>query len=180
MVTSAGDVIDVKLILPAYDAMLAKFNHRTPPRRGRSPLQIVAGAGSSIHPKARAAGCRDRSRSRRLDFAPAGTLHWFDLCETSHSRHRLFSTDKSGWTPHYTSSADRIRTVAGSRYIRTIVRSRLVCRLISTIPASRHSSRHRRPATPRKFVYQTLFPYGPAASWKRFFENTLSPEFALD
>jgi len=35
---------------------------------------------------------------------PRGTLHWFDLCGDRRIRAIRLFQDKSGWTPHYTSS----------------------------------------------------------------------------
>ena len=36
-----------------------------------------------------------------LISVPAGTRHWFDLCEEQEIRAIRLFLDKSGWTPHY-------------------------------------------------------------------------------
>ncbi|HET9994749.1 MAG TPA: cupin domain-containing protein [Candidatus Acidoferrum sp.] len=97
------DVIDVNPDTPGLDAMLAKFNieHTHDEDEVR---YIIAGRGLfHIHPKESAVVAIE-VEAGDLIRVPRGTLHWFDLCGERRIRAIRLFQDKSGWTPHYTSS----------------------------------------------------------------------------
>jgi 1,2-dihydroxy-3-keto-5-methylthiopentene dioxygenase len=98
-----ADVIDVNPETPGLDAMLAKFNieHTHDEDEVR---YIIAGRGLfHIHPKESAVVAIE-VEAGDLIRVPRGTLHWFDLCGERRIRAIRLFQDKSGWTPHYTSS----------------------------------------------------------------------------
>ena len=65
---------------------------------------IVAGKGIfHIHPKD-AAIVAIEVEAGDLIRVPAGTLHWFDLCDTRTIRAIRLFRDPAGWTPRYTES----------------------------------------------------------------------------
>lgn len=98
-----ADVIDVNPDTPGLDAMLAKFNieHTHDEDEVR---YIIAGRGLfHIHPKESPVVAIE-VEAGDLIRVPRGTLHWFDLCGERRIRAIRLFQDKSGWTPHYTSS----------------------------------------------------------------------------
>ena len=98
-----ADVIDVNADTPGIDAMLAKFNieHTHDEDEVR---YIVAGRGLfHIHPKQGPVAAIE-VEAGDLIRVPRGTMHWFDLCGDRRIRAIRLFQDKSGWTPHYTSS----------------------------------------------------------------------------
>ena len=98
-----ADVIDVNADTPGLDAMLAKFNieHAHDEDEVR---YIVAGRGLfHIHPQ-QGPVVAIEVEAGDLIRVPRGTLHWFDLCGDRRIRAIRLFQDKSGWTPHYTSS----------------------------------------------------------------------------
>ena len=98
-----ADVIDVNADTPGLDAMLAKFNieHTHDEDEVR---YIVAGRGLfHIHPR-QGPVVAIEVEAGDLIRVPRGTLHWFDLCGDRRIRAIRLFQDKSGWTPHYTSS----------------------------------------------------------------------------
>jgi 1,2-dihydroxy-3-keto-5-methylthiopentene dioxygenase len=98
-----ADVIDVNADTPGLDAMLAKFNieHTHDEDEVR---YIIAGRGIfHIHP-AQGPVVAIEVEAGDLIRVPRGTLHWFDLCGDRRIRAIRLFQDKSGWTPHYTSS----------------------------------------------------------------------------
>ncbi|HKC25032.1 MAG TPA: cupin domain-containing protein [Thermoanaerobaculia bacterium] len=98
-----ADVIDVRPDTPGLDAMLAKFSREHWHDEDEVRL-IVSGRGIfHIRPKdgpvhAIEVGAGDSIR------VPAGTLHWFDLCEAREIRAIRLFQDPCGWTPRYTES----------------------------------------------------------------------------
>lgn len=97
------DVIDVNPDTPGLDAMLAKFKieHTHDEDEVR---YIIAGRGLfHIHPKESPVVAIE-VEAGDLIRVPCGTLHWFDLCGERRIRAIRLFQDKSGWTPHYTSS----------------------------------------------------------------------------
>src|SRR5438132_1171297 len=98
-----ADVIDVNADTPGLDAMLAKFSieHTHDEDEVR---YIIAGRGLfHIHPQ-RGPVVAIEIEAGDLIRVPRGTLHWFDLCGNRCIRAIRLFQDKSGWTPHYTSS----------------------------------------------------------------------------
>ena len=98
-----ADVIDVTPATPGLDAMLAKFSREHWHDEDEIRL-IVAGKGVfHIHPKD-AAIVAIEVEAGDLIRVPAGTLHWFDLCDTRTIRAIRLFRDPAGWTPRYTES----------------------------------------------------------------------------
>ncbi len=98
-----ADVIDVNPDTPGLDAMLSRFNieHRHDEDEVR---YIIAGGGLfHIHPQ-QGPVVAIEVEAGDLIRVPRGTLHWFDLCGDRRIRAIRLFQDKSGWTPHYTSS----------------------------------------------------------------------------
>ncbi len=98
-----ADVIDVNSDTPGLDVMLAKFNieHHHDEDEVR---YIVAGRGLfHIHPP-NSPVVAIEVEAGDLIRVPRGTLHWFDLCGDRRIRAIRLFQDKSGWTPHYSSS----------------------------------------------------------------------------
>ena len=98
-----ADVIDVTPATPGLDAMLAKFSREHWHDEDEIRL-IVAGKGIfHIHPKD-AAIVAIEVEAGDLIRVPAGTLLWFDLCDTRTIRAIRLFRDPAGWTPRYTES----------------------------------------------------------------------------
>jgi len=98
-----ADVIDVNPDTPGLDAMLSRFNieHRHDEDEVR---YILAGRGLfHIHPQ-QGPVVAIEVEAGDLIRVPRGTLHWFDLCGERRIRAIRLFQDKSGWTPHYSSS----------------------------------------------------------------------------
>ena len=95
-----ADVIDVKPDTPGLDAMLEKFSKEHTHSEDEVRF-IVKGRGVfHIH------GDDDRVFAIEVEGGdlinvPAGTRHWFDLCEDRLIRAIRLFQDPSGWTPEY-------------------------------------------------------------------------------
>ncbi len=95
-----ADVIDVTADTPNLGAMLDKFNKEHTHSEDEVRF-IVKGRGIfHVNPG-------DEPvfglviESGDLINVPAGTRHWFDLCEEREIRAIRLFLDPSGWTPHY-------------------------------------------------------------------------------
>jgi 1,2-dihydroxy-3-keto-5-methylthiopentene dioxygenase len=98
-----ADVIDVKPDTPGLDAMLAKFSREHWHDEDEVRL-IVSGRGIfHVRPKDGPVHAIEVSVGDSIRV-PAGTLHWFDLCEPREIRAVRLFQDPSGWTPRYTES----------------------------------------------------------------------------
>jgi len=98
-----ADVIDVTPATPNLDAMLAKFSREHWHDEDEVRL-VVSGKGIfHIHPK-NGPVVAIEVEAGDLIRVPAGTLHWFDLCDTRTIRAIRLFQDPSGWTPRYTDS----------------------------------------------------------------------------
>jgi len=98
-----ADVIDVRPETPGLDAMLAKFSREHWHDEDEVRL-IVSGRGVfHIHPKGGPVHAIEVAAGDSIRV-PAGTHHWFDLCETRTIRAIRLFQDVSGWTPRYTES----------------------------------------------------------------------------
>lgn len=95
-----ADVIDVNPETPGLDAMLARFDKEHTHSedevrftvRGRGVFHIRPESGPVFSVTVEAGD---------LLSVPAGTRHWFNLCESKTIRCIRLFEDKSGWTPHY-------------------------------------------------------------------------------
>lgn len=95
-----ADVINVSPETPNLDAMLNRFNkeHRHTEDEVRF---IVKGAGLfHIHPDGGPVFAVT-VEAGDLITVPAGTRHWFDLCQDRTIRAIRLFQDIAGWTPHY-------------------------------------------------------------------------------
>ena len=98
-----ADVIDVTPATPGLEAMLAKFSREHWHDDDEIRL-IVAGSGVfHVHPKGGAIVAIE-VEAGDLIRVPAGTLHWFDLCDTRTIRAIRLFKDPAGWAPRYTES----------------------------------------------------------------------------
>ena len=98
-----ADVIDVRPETPGLDAMLARFSREHWHDEDEVRL-IVSGRGVfHIHPKNAPVHAIEVSAGDSIRV-PAGTHHWFDLCESRSIRAIRLFQDPSGWTPRYTES----------------------------------------------------------------------------
>ena len=98
-----ADVIDVTPDVPNLQAMLDRFNKEHTHAEDEVRF-IVKGSGIfHIHPE----GSNVFSievREGDLINVPAGTKHWFDLCQERTIRAIRLFREKAGWTPEYTES----------------------------------------------------------------------------
>ena len=98
-----ADVIDVTPATPNLEAMLAKFSREHWHDEDEVRL-VVSGSGVfHIHPK-NGPVVAIEVEAGDLIRVPAGTLHWFDLCDTRSIRAIRLFQDPAGWTPRYTDS----------------------------------------------------------------------------
>lgn len=98
-----ADVIDVTPATPGLEAMLAKFSREHWHDEDEVRL-IVAGKGIfHIHPKDGPIVAIE-VEAGDLIRVPAGTRHWFDLCDTRTIRAIRLFRDPAGWVPRYTES----------------------------------------------------------------------------
>ena len=98
-----ADVIDVKPETPGLDAMLAKFSREHWHDEDEVRFIIEGSGVFHIHPKDGAIVAIE-VEAGDLIRVPAGTLHWFDLCDTRTIRAIRLFRDPAGWTPRYTES----------------------------------------------------------------------------
>lgn len=101
-----ADVIDVKPDTPGLDAMLNKFNKEHWHDEDEVRF-IIEGRGLfHIRPKDGGDVVGITVDAGDLIRVPAGTWHWFDLCEDKRIRAIRLFQDAGGWTPHYTESGE--------------------------------------------------------------------------
>jgi len=95
-----ADVIDVSADTPGLDEMLNKFNKEHTHTEDEVRF-IVKGRGIfHIRPENGPIFALQTDAGDLINV-PAGTRHWFDLCEEQEIRAIRLFLDKSGWTPHY-------------------------------------------------------------------------------
>lgn len=96
-----ADVINVTPETPGLTEMLAKFSKEHTHSEDEVRF-IVKGRGVfHIHPKNGDPVFGIQIEGGDMINVPAGTQHWFDLCEEKVIRAIRLFLDKSGWTPHY-------------------------------------------------------------------------------
>jgi 1,2-dihydroxy-3-keto-5-methylthiopentene dioxygenase len=102
---ATADVIDIKPDTPNLDAMLDRFNKEHWHDEDEVRF-IVKGRGLfHVHPKEGPVFSIEVVAGDMINV-PRGTHHWFDLCQDRTIRAIRLFQDKSGWTPHYTGSAE--------------------------------------------------------------------------
>ena len=99
----AADVIDIMPDTPNLQPMLDKFSREHWHDEDEVRF-IIAGHGIfHINPKTSPVVAIEVEQGDLLRV-PAGTLHWFDLCQDRRIRAMRLFQDPSGWTPRYTES----------------------------------------------------------------------------
>lgn len=95
-----ADVINVTPDTPNLDAMLNKFN-KEHTHADDEVRFILKGRGIfHIHPPGGPVFALQVEAGDLINV-PAGTRHWFDLCNERQIRAIRLFKDKSGWTPEY-------------------------------------------------------------------------------
>ena len=95
-----ADVISVSPETPGLDAMLNKFNKEHTHSEDEVRFTIKGSGVFHIHPdQGPVFGVQVEAGD--LINVPAGTKHWFDLCESRTIRCIRLFEDASGWAPHY-------------------------------------------------------------------------------
>ncbi|MBS1724205.1 MAG: cupin domain-containing protein [Armatimonadetes bacterium] len=99
----AADVIDLFPDTPNLDVMLAKFSKEHWHDEDEVRFIIEGRGVFHIHPKDSEVVALEVAEGD-LARVPAGTWHWFDLCQEKRIRAIRLFQDPTGWTPHYTES----------------------------------------------------------------------------
>ena len=95
-----ADVINVTSETPGLDDLLNKFNKEHTHSEDEVRFTVSGRGLFHIHPD-NGPVFAVHVESGDLINVPAGTKHWFDLCDDRHIRCIRLFEDKSGWTPHY-------------------------------------------------------------------------------
>jgi 1,2-dihydroxy-3-keto-5-methylthiopentene dioxygenase len=95
-----ADVINVSPATPNLDALLAKFSKEHTHSEDEVRFTVKGSGVFHIHPK-NGPVFGIQVESGDLINVPAGTQHWFDLCNDKTIRCIRLFQDQSGWTPHY-------------------------------------------------------------------------------
>ena len=98
-----ADVINVSPETPNLDAMLAKFAKEHTHSEDEVRFTVRGSGVFHIHPPGGPVFAI-QVESGDLINVPAGTQHWFDLCNDRTIRCIRLFQDASGWTPHYVES----------------------------------------------------------------------------
>jgi len=99
-----ADVINVSPETPGLEAMLDKFNKEHTHSEDEVRFTVRGSGLFHIHPPEHPVFAI-QVESGDLISVPAGTQHWFDLCESRTIRCIRLFEDMSGWTPHYVEDA---------------------------------------------------------------------------
>jgi 1,2-dihydroxy-3-keto-5-methylthiopentene dioxygenase len=103
-----ADVINVTPETPGLDAMLNKFNKEHTHDEDEIRF-IVKGRGVfHIHPPGGPVFAIETEEGDLINV-PAGTQHWFDLCQDRTIRAIRLFKDMSGWAPKYIESGVHVR-----------------------------------------------------------------------
>lgn len=99
----AADVIDLFPDTPNLDVMLAKFSREHWHDEDEVRFIIEGHGIFHIRPEGGEVVALEVEEGD-LARVPAGTWHWFDLCQDKRIRAIRLFQDPSGWTPRYTDS----------------------------------------------------------------------------
>jgi 1,2-dihydroxy-3-keto-5-methylthiopentene dioxygenase len=99
-----ADIINVTSETPNLDAMLNKFNKEHTHDEDEVRFTVKGRGVFHIHPQGGPV-FSVTVESGDLINVPAGTQHWFDLCDDRNIRCIRLFEDMSGWTPHYVEDA---------------------------------------------------------------------------
>jgi len=117
-----ADVINVNPQTPNLDTMLAKFAKEHTHSEDEVRFTVRGSGVFHIHPK-NGPVFAIQVESGDLINVPAGTEHWFDLCNDRTIRCIRLFQDQSGWTPHYVENSihEKYHPVClGPAYVRTV------------------------------------------------------------
>jgi 1,2-dihydroxy-3-keto-5-methylthiopentene dioxygenase len=95
-----ADVINVTPQTPGLDGMLAKFSKEHTHSEDEVRFTVQGGGVFHIHPHGGPVFAVQVEAGDLINV-PAGTQHWFDLCDDRTIRCIRLFQDASGWTPHY-------------------------------------------------------------------------------
>ncbi|MCA9240431.1 MAG: cupin domain-containing protein [Planctomycetales bacterium] len=95
-----ADVINVSPDTPGLDAMLAKFDKEHTHSEDEVRFTVAGRGVFWVHPPGGPVFSIEVT-SGDLINVPAGTKHWFHLCEDRQIRCIRLFQDPSGWTPEY-------------------------------------------------------------------------------
>ncbi len=95
-----ADVINVNSQTPGLDGMLAKFSKEHTHSEDEVRFTVQGGGVFHIHPQGGPVFAVQVEAGDLINV-PAGTQHWFDLCDDRTIRCIRLFQDASGWTPHY-------------------------------------------------------------------------------
>lgn len=95
-----ADVIDVSPATPNLDAMLAKFSKEHTHSEDEVRFTVKGSGVFHIHPDAGPVFAIEVGPGDLINV-PAGTKHWFHLCDDRTIRCIRLFQDVSGWAPHY-------------------------------------------------------------------------------
>jgi 1,2-dihydroxy-3-keto-5-methylthiopentene dioxygenase len=95
-----ADVIDVSPETPGLDTMLEKFRKEHTHTEDEVRFTVKGGGVFHIHPD-QGPVFAIQVESGDLINVPAGTRHWFDLCDDRQIRCIRLFLDPAGWAPHY-------------------------------------------------------------------------------
>lgn len=95
-----ADVINITPDTPNLDALLDKFNKEHTHSEDEIRFTVRGTGLFHIHPEDGPVFAV-QVESGDLISVPAGTRHWFDLCDDRTIRCIRLFEDTSGWTPHY-------------------------------------------------------------------------------
>jgi 1,2-dihydroxy-3-keto-5-methylthiopentene dioxygenase len=126
-----ADVINVSPETPNLDAMLAKFSKEHTHSEDEVRFTVKGSGVFHIHPPGGPVFAI-QVESGDLINVPAGTQHWFDLCEDRQIRCIRLFQDASGWTPHYIEGGVHERYAPlcmGPAYIKTVANFEPVVRV---------------------------------------------------
>jgi 1,2-dihydroxy-3-keto-5-methylthiopentene dioxygenase len=98
-----ADVINVTPQVEGLDAMLNKFNKEHTHSEDEVRFTVQGGGIFHIHPD-NGPVFAVQVESGDLINVPAGTRHWFDLCDDKTIRCIRLFLDPAGWSPHYVDS----------------------------------------------------------------------------
>jgi 1,2-dihydroxy-3-keto-5-methylthiopentene dioxygenase len=95
-----ADVINVNPNTPNLDAMLAKFDKEHTHSEDEVRFTVAGRGLFHIHPEQGPIFAVEVESGDMINV-PAGTQHWFNLCQEKAIRCIRLFEDASGWTPHY-------------------------------------------------------------------------------
>lgn len=126
-----ADVINVSPETPNLDALLAKFSREHTHSEDEVRFTVKGSGVFHIHPPGGPVFAI-QVESGDLINVPAGTQHWFDLCQDKQIRCIRLFQDASGWTPSYIEGGVHERYTPlclGPAYVQTITNFQPVVRV---------------------------------------------------